>query len=47
MLIGIFQSLAKMPDIYVHIDNKPFDQIMFAKYIGMFNRATYDFCFKD
>ncbi len=35
MLIGTFQSLAKMPDIHVHIDNEPLNQVTVAKYLGM------------
>ncbi len=35
MLMVTFQSLAKMPDIHVHIDNKPLNQITVAKYLGM------------
>ncbi len=36
MLIWPFQSLAKMPDIHVHIDNEPLNQVTVAKYLGMF-----------
>ncbi len=36
MLIGTFQSLSKMPDIHVHIDNKPLNQVTVATYLGMF-----------
>ncbi len=36
MLIGPFQSLTKIPDIHVHIDNKQFNQVTVAKYLGMF-----------
>ncbi len=36
MLIGTFQSLAKMPDIHVHIHNEPLNQVTVAKYLGMF-----------
>ncbi len=36
MLIGTFQSLAKIPDIHVHIDNKSFNQVTVAKYLGMY-----------
>ncbi len=35
MLIGTFQALAKMPDIHVHIDNEPLNQVTVAKYLGM------------
>ncbi len=35
MLMVTFQSLAEMPDIHVHIDNKPLNQITVAKYLGM------------
>ncbi len=36
MLIGTFQSLVKMPDIHVHIDNEPLNQVTVAEYLGMF-----------
>ncbi len=36
MLIGTFQSLAKMPDIHDHIGNVPLNQVTVAKYHGMF-----------
>ncbi len=36
MLIGTFHSLAKMPDICVHIDIEPLNQVTVAKYLGMF-----------
>ncbi len=36
ILIGTFQSLTKMPDIHVHIDNEPLNQVIVAKYLGMF-----------
>ncbi len=36
MLIVTFQSLAKMPDIHVHIDNEPLNQVIVVKYLGMF-----------
>ncbi len=35
-VIDTFQSLAKMPDIHVHFDNEPFNQVTVAKYLGMF-----------
>ncbi len=34
--MGTFQSLAKMPDIHVHIDSEPLNQVTVAKYLGMF-----------
>ncbi len=34
--MGAFQSLTKMLDIHAHIDNKPLNQVTFAKYLGMF-----------
>ncbi len=36
MLIGTFQTLAKMPDIHVHIDNGPLNQVTVAIYLGIF-----------
>ncbi len=36
MLTGTFQSLAKMPDIHVHIDTERLNQVTVAKYLGMF-----------
>ncbi len=41
MSIGTFQSLAKMPDIHVHIDNEPLNQISLAKYFGMFIDSNF------
>ncbi len=44
MLIGTFQSFARMPDIYVHIDNEPLNQVTVTKYLGMFinSNLTWD-----
>ncbi len=36
ILIGTFQSLTKMPDIHLHTDSKPRNQVTVAKYFGMF-----------
>ncbi len=36
MLIGTFQSFTKMPDIHVHFDNEPLNQVNVAKYLGKF-----------
>ncbi len=36
MLIGTFRSLTKMPEIHVHIDNEPLNQVTVAKYLVMF-----------
>ncbi len=36
MLIDTFQSPAMMPDIHVHIDNEPHNQVTVAIYPGMF-----------
>ncbi len=35
MLAGAFQSLAKVPDIRIHINNEPLKQVTVSKYLGM------------
>ncbi len=37
MLIGTFQSLAKMPDSHVHIGNESFNQVTVAKFSMFIN----------
>ncbi len=36
MLIGTYQSLAKMPEMSIHINNEPLHKITISKYLGMF-----------
>jgi hypothetical protein len=36
MLIGTYQSLAKMPEISIHINNEPLHKVTISKYLGMF-----------
>ncbi len=36
MLIGTYQSLAKMPEISIHINNDPLHKVTISKYLGMF-----------
>ncbi len=35
MLVGTYQSLAKFPDIRIHINNEPLKQVTVSKYLGM------------
>ncbi len=35
MLDGTYQSLAKVPDIRIHINNEPLKQVTVSKYLGM------------
>ncbi len=35
MLVGTYQSLAKVPDIRIHINNEPLKQVTVSKYRGM------------
>ncbi len=35
MLVGTYQSLAKVPDIRIHINNEPLKQVTVLKYLGM------------
>ncbi len=36
MLIGTYQSLAKMPELSIHINNGPLHKVTISKYLGMF-----------
>ncbi len=36
MLIGTYQSLAKMPEMPIHINNEPLDKVPISKHLGMF-----------
>ena len=36
MLIGTHQSIAKMADVRIHINNKPLKHVSVAKYLGMY-----------
>ncbi len=36
MLIGKYQSLAKMPVMSIHINNEPLHKVTISKYLGMF-----------
>ncbi len=36
MLIGMYQSLAKLPEMFIHINNEPLHQVTIFKYLGMF-----------
>ncbi len=44
MLIGIYQSLAKMPEMSIHINNEPLHKFTISKYLGMFidSHLTWD-----
>ncbi len=35
MLVGTYQSLAKVPDIRIHINNEPLKQLTVSKYLCM------------
>ncbi len=35
MLVGTYQSLAKVPDIRIQINNEPLKQVTVSKYLGM------------
>ncbi len=35
MLVGTYQSLAKVPDIRIHINNEPLKQVTVSKYLAM------------
>ncbi len=35
MLVGTYQSLAKDPNIRIHIHNEPLKQVPVSKYLGM------------
>ncbi len=35
MLVGTYQSLAKVPNIRIHINNEPLKQVTVSKYLGM------------
>ncbi len=35
MLVGAYQSLAKVPDISIHINNEHLKQVTVSKYLGM------------
>ncbi len=35
VLVGTYQSLAKVPDIRIHINNEPLKQLTISKYMGM------------
>ncbi len=36
ILIGTYQSLAKMPEMSIHINNEPLHKVTISKYLGMF-----------
>ncbi len=36
MLIGMYQSLAKMLEMSIHINNEPLHKVSISKYLGMF-----------
>ena len=36
MLIGTYQSLHKIPELNIHIDDQHVDQVSSVKYLGMF-----------
>ncbi len=36
MLIGMYPSLAKMPEMSIHMNNEPLDKVPISKYLGMF-----------
>ncbi len=36
MQIGTYQSLIKMPNFMIHINNEPLKKVLFAKYLGMY-----------
>ncbi len=35
MPVGTYQSLAKVPDIRIHINNEPLKQVTVSKYLGI------------
>ncbi len=35
MLVGIYQSLAKVPDIRIHVNSELLKQVTVSKYLGM------------
>ncbi len=35
MIVGTYQSLAKVPDIRIYINNEPLKQVTVSKYLGM------------
>ncbi len=37
MLVETYQSLAKVPDIRIHINNEPLKQVTVSKYLSMQN----------
>ncbi len=42
MLIGTYQSLAKMPEMSIHINNNPSHKVTISKYLGMFIDSNWD-----
>ncbi len=36
MQIGTYQSIAKMPNLMIHINNEPFKKVSITKYLGMY-----------
>ncbi len=36
MQIGTYQSIAKMPNLMIHINNEPLKKVWIAKYLGMY-----------
>ncbi len=36
MLIVMYQSLAKIPEMSIHINNEPLHKVTISKYLGMF-----------
>ncbi len=41
MLIGTYQSLAKMPEMSIHINNEPLHKVPISKYLGMFIYSNF------
>ncbi len=35
MLVGTYQSVTKVPDIRIHINNEPLKQVTVSKYLGI------------
>ncbi len=36
MLVGAYQSLAKMPEMSIHINNEPLHKVTVSKYLDRF-----------
>ncbi len=41
MLMGRYQSLAKMPEMAIHINNKPLHKVTISKYFGAIHKCQH------